>query len=748
MIVLRIYHFLLRTKYAGLFFLLLVNLLLLVFVTFTWAQCVFSARLLIPFQNFTCNYSLSDVSPLFIAFGYWLVGTVSWQQRHRASSTAFFLLGTTVLAAGFLSSNEIRVFANLFYVSLAVFSPLLLQFHLALLNRPLRAIEKYSLLAFYLAAIVLAAPFFFIAVDTYAQAPIFSLSVRLLFMISAFWTCLLLVNGYNSYASLASRRRIRMVAFGSLFGFAPLVLLSVLPQTFRIAHVDFNATFPGLLTIPMVYGYVTFRARIPLSEIRFRQLWLYYLLFTTLLSLYTLVAGLMRLLIVQPAWVYTGGVSAILVMILFIPLRNLLNRLVMWIFYGNETDYAQAIHYLEERLSGVIERDKLRSLILEELVAAVRPARGVLFLLHPDGTFHWSGAGGAENELVEHGSIPTQGWLASYLAQMSRPVETNQLLAAAVGQPLSAEETRLLQTPHAVLWLPMVSGGRLYGLLLFGYRAGDDRFTEEDQRLLGRIMHQAGAAIRNVMMAEDLRAGQDELALANQKMILSQEQERRRLARELHDDTVQQLLGLSFRLSGIRKRALKAAGDTLVAPTHRLTDDLELARRDLLDVVSQLRGMIGELRPAGLDELGLRVAIEGYIGQLSKQSENQDCLPVVDVQVDEAIPFLSDALSICLFRTAQEGLRNAFQHARSTHIRLCLERKDSSLVLTLQDNGQGFQPPERLSELTQTNHYGLVGIWERVLAAGGEFQVTSSPGAGTCLQAILPLEEKRDESIR
>ena len=635
--------------------------------------------------------------------------------------------------------------ANLFYIALALFSPLMLHFHLTLLNRPFTPLERYSLVFFYLAGGLLSLPLFVMPVPFAPQVRSVMWLVRILLMVAVLWTCLLLMTGYNSYTSLTSRRQIRMVAFGSLFAFAPLILLSVLPQTLRIEHVDFYATFPGMLSVPIVYGYVAFGARWRLPEKRFRQGWLYYLLFTTLLSTYNLMDGLLHLLLAQPSWVYTGGISAILVIILFVPMRSLLSRLVMWIFYGNETDYAQALHYLEERLASVIERKKLQDLLLEELVAAVRPSRAVLFLLFPDGILQQTGVSGAEGVAALQTSIPDQGRLAQFLARVARPVETARIQAAMQGQPLSPAEACLLNQHEAALWLPLVSENRLYGLLLFGFRAGDDRFTEEDQRLLGRLTHHAGAAIRNVMMAEDLRAGQEELALANQKQIFTQEQERRQLARELHDDTIQQILGLTFQLSGIRKRAIKRSSQE--DSTKPLLDDLDLVRRDLLDVVSQLRGMIAELRPAGLDELGLRVALEGYVAQLLKQNHLPGSqMPEVHFQMEENLAFLSESLSICVFRVAQEALRNAFQHAQATQITVQVNGIDGQLHLVVQDDGCGFQVPGRLSEFTQSNDFGLVGMGERIRAAGGVLTIQSALGQGARLIAVFPVEEVRDGS--
>ena len=723
------------------------SMLILALVAFSLGQCL-SGVFILPIAGSAsaCDYPRLDYTPfdfipLLVGLGYWVAGWISWRERQASSTTAFFLLGTLTLAAGLLSgANILPYMGNLFYISLTILTPLILYFHLAFLKRPFRRFEKILIALFGGVCILLLPPLFFLPYDSSALKIVLLLS-RLVFMAAALWTCIVLITSYNHFTSLSSRRQIRMIAFGSLFAFAPLVLLSVLPLTLHIENVDFNGTFPGLLIIPIVYGYVTFRNRLRLTEKRFRQLWVYYLLFTTLLCVYLLLLGLLHAAFGQQIWVYTGGTAGILIIILFLPLRNLLNRFVMWIFYGSETDYSQAIQFLGEKLAGVIEREKLQSILLDELVAAVHPSQAVLYLRQANHSLAWAGTNGMDAPLEFQSSFSGHGALAQFLIQRAGPLDTWRVQKATRDQPLSPAESSILAIPGVALWLPMVGEDRLHGLLLFGFRAGDDRFTEEDQRLLGSITHQAGAAIRNVIMAEDLRAGQEELALANQKLILRQEQEQRRLARELHDDTVQQLLGLSFRLTGMRKRASKIPLQSLTMPN--LVEDLELVRRDLLDVVSQLRGMIGELRPAGLDELGLTVALEGYVDQLrgNYASGAQAAFPKVNLDIDEDISFLSEMQSICIFRIAQEALRNACQHAQPTQIDLQLKQSDHQLHLTIQDNGCGFNLPERLSEFTQENHYGLVGMWERVRAAGGELTIITAPEKGTHLKVVLPLEE-------
>ena len=229
-----------------------------------------------------------------------------------------------------------------------------------------------------------------------------------------------------------------------------------------------------------------------------------------------------------------------------------------------------------------------------------------------------------------------------------------------------------------------------------------------------------------------------ELAEAHRRLAVSQEVERLALAHELHDSAVQQLLGISYRLVEFRRSAGQGQRPD-AQPDTEVVAGLEAIRQDVLDVVTQLRELIGELRPAGLEELGLAIALEGYIARL--QREGRPEMPVIALDPDWNEPVLPQPVALCLFRVAQEALRNAVRHARARHITLSLHRHGDVAVLQVRDDGGGFPVPVRLSELTQASHFGLVGMAERVAWAGGHFTIQSQPGAGTTVTARVPLDE-------
>jgi signal transduction histidine kinase len=275
----------------------------------------------------------------------------------------------------------------------------------------------------------------------------------------------------------------------------------------------------------------------------------------------------------------------------------------------------------------------------------------------------------------------------------------------------------------------------LQGLLLIGSRQERDSFTAADERVLVTLARQSGIAAHNVRLVEQIQVWRQDLARAHQQLLVGREQERRRLAHDLHDSAVQQLIGISYQLAEGRRRTSNGS-DFAIQQPEKVAATLEEIRQKVLGVVSQLRGMIGELRPAGLEELGLTTALEGYVARLRR-----DGAAGVEIRLDldAGESTMRDSTAICLFRVAQEALRNAIKHADANRITIRLRWLADAAILCVQDDGCGFCVPSRLSQFTQTGHFGFVGMSERVTWAGGQLSIRSQSGKGTEVWAKIPL---------
>lgn len=210
------------------------------------------------------------------------------------------------------------------------------------------------------------------------------------------------------------------------------------------------------------------------------------------------------------------------------------------------------------------------------------------------------------------------------------------------------------------------------------------------------------------------------------QVLRGQEEERRRISRELHDETVQDLVGLVQRIELCRS----AVRESPAAATRRLDELQSLAEGALADV----RRMSNDLRPLILEDLGLPAALELLCEELAQQlpEARVHCETVGDERR------LAPEMELTVFRVIQETLTNVRKHAPSaTRVNVTLYFEDEEILATVGDNGPGFQPPD-IQALVQKGHLGLVGMHERAHLFDGEIDITSTPGEGTTTVLRLP----------
>lgn len=224
-------------------------------------------------------------------------------------------------------------------------------------------------------------------------------------------------------------------------------------------------------------------------------------------------------------------------------------------------------------------------------------------------------------------------------------------------------------------------------------------------------------------MARTLEQSERDNAELARRSLAIQEDERRRLAHELHDDLGQSITAIKALAVAIRQRA-----DGVVA--ERAATIMEVSS----DIYDRVRRMMSRLRPVALDELGLVPALETMIDDWNEHHEDCFC----EFTAPRDLPALDPDLGIAAYRTVQEALTNIARHAAARNARVSLARGrstqgESTLELIIADNGRGFAPARTRLGL------GLRGIRERVLAGGGSLNLVAAPGAGVRLEAVFPL---------
>ena len=210
-----------------------------------------------------------------------------------------------------------------------------------------------------------------------------------------------------------------------------------------------------------------------------------------------------------------------------------------------------------------------------------------------------------------------------------------------------------------------------------------------------------------------------------QQVTRAQEEERRRISRELHDDTAQGLIALSRQLE-----KLMLADEQLSEEGVRLLDGLQQQTDALLEGV---RRFSQDLRPSVLDDLGLLPALETLADDLTKLGI------VTDISIVGQARRLPIEAELTLFRITQEAVRNVWRHSRASNAELIVEFSDAKVVITVSDNGRGFELPPRLGDLASMGKLGLAGMQERAKLIGATLALESKPGTGTTVTVEMPL---------
>jgi signal transduction histidine kinase len=230
------------------------------------------------------------------------------------------------------------------------------------------------------------------------------------------------------------------------------------------------------------------------------------------------------------------------------------------------------------------------------------------------------------------------------------------------------------------------------------------------------------AALR--LSEEKARASYKEVRDLAGRLISAREGERTRIARDLHDDIGQRVASLSIALSRIQRQIPDASN-----PARQSLSDLEQQSAQLS---ADLRHLSHELHPGALEHLGLLEALRERCDDFSQESGVSVRLDVSDVWRD-----VSDTLALCLYRIAQEALRNVATHAKAQNVTISLEQRNGHVMMHVSDDGCGFDPTAKAGR----KGLGLVSLNERVHMLGGALDVTAARGAGTRLAVMLPTGE-------
>ena len=274
----------------------------------------------------------------------------------------------------------------------------------------------------------------------------------------------------------------------------------------------------------------------------------------------------------------------------------------------------------------------------------------------------------------------------------------------------------------SVIAVPIVSGDQSFGTLVLFSLEEVQSFSDRDIAILTGIGRQTGIAIENARLYQNMR-------FYARQITQVQEDERRRIARELHDETIQMLIVVSRRLE-----VLSTLPDGLPESAALHLESLQ----DLIgDTLKGIRRFIQDLRPSTLDHLGLVASLEGLANDLTEKDGI-----ATELEVNGEPQRLLPEEELILFRIAQEALSNVRRHSKASRAKIRVGFHPDSLRVVVEDSGQGFNAPERIGDLVSSGKLGLLGMHERARLLDGTLQVHSEAGGGgTTIIADVPIQQ-------
>jgi signal transduction histidine kinase len=376
--------------------------------------------------------------------------------------------------------------------------------------------------------------------------------------------------------------------------------------------------------------------------------------------------------------------------------------------YESATRWSQQLEALNEvgiALAAEIELPRLLALIARRLRELIGASLVMIALPAPDGTLRIEAADGEGADGILGLQLEWAGSKSGRVLERKRGERVDRLHDDPEIDQAAARRLNV----HTGLFVPLIAGDRAIGVVIAHDKEGvDPRFSEDDLRLAETFAARAAVAV-------DLSARVASDAL--RRVVEAQELERRRLARELHDQTGQELTSVLLGLKGIEE----AGGD------EERAEALRAVREQVVETLHDVRRLAVELRPKALDDFGLVPALERLVENFAEQTGMR-----VDFE-----PQLADRLpadvETALYRIVQEALTNVVKHAQARAVSIVLAQSGGTVAAVIEDDGRGFTPDAGADGL------GLVGMRERLALLGGKLKIESSAVAGTTIVAEVPL---------
>jgi len=506
---------------------------------------------------------------------------------------------------------------------------------------------------------------------------------------------------YNQYAryryatGAVEKQQTKWVVYGIGVSLTGVMLLSVLPLLFQANFYEIQNPVAMflldvgvqlcMLSIPVTLAFSVLRKRLwDIDPIVNRTL-VYFMLSAVIIGLYTFTVWYLSVLFHSDYHRVYSLLAAGVVAVVFAPLKERLQRTVNQMLYGKKEHPYTVLLQLGSRLKETLRPAESLDVVVQTVKESLRiPYAGIA--------------------LVQDGEAV-----------------------------LAAGERH--ENDPGQLAVQLTSGGEVLGWLYVGARSPGEPFSEADRKWIDAVAQQAEIIVRSVKQAMDIQRLLEHLRESREALIFAREEERRAMRRNLHDD-------IAPRLAAMRLTA-SAAGDWIRKDPAKALEIIARFKADISETVDEIRGIVYDLRPHALDELGLVGAIRQRVEQLKEMQavEGITKAGTLDIRVEapDTLPILPAAVEVGAYRIASESLVNVVKHANASDCVIRMKIEGQELVIETTDNGVGLA--EFRANRAGKQGIGLTSIRERALELGGTcFMGDVESGIGTRVEARLPIK--------
>ncbi len=394
-----------------------------------------------------------------------------------------------------------------------------------------------------------------------------------------------------------------------------------------------------------------------------------------------------------------------------------------------EDNFIIAISRVSAAISGLGNLDAILSIGLDTALKSLDgKAGGVMLLDEESGFLSYRVTSGLSERYSEEMFMKTGQGIAGKVAQSGKAILVDDISAE---HNATRPDLISLEGLRAFVSVPLKANEKVLGVM--NITSDKPRtFSQRDIYMCKSIGDQLGTAVEQSRLNERLRRGRERYRQLARRVIVAQEKERKKIARDLHDETSQILAGLALNL-----QALIEMAEGKDIQDRQFMDILKKSHSFTVQIHTEVSRIIADLRPTQLDTLGLVAAIRQYVNSIVV---SQGIKVHFDMEPIEKHLLPEEELS--LFRLVQGAVGNIIQHSEAENIVIFLKQQDDNLVLSVSDDGKGFEI-EKLTEMRERGRgYGLLHMKERMTLIGATCNVQTQPGKGTTVKAFFPLSGK------